>query len=76
MTQPTEPRAARVWRRNTIHKVPPIKPDPNAWRAPRMGNAPVFRSGSMASVYQELVRYGAKSSAVSYRSYESNHYPK
>jgi hypothetical protein len=70
-TKPAVP-AVRVHLLPTKHPVPP---EPRTYRAPRTGNAPQFRSGNMADVYQDLVRYGAKSSAVSFRSFESRWYP-
>lgn len=63
----------RVHRLPSVHKVPP---EPREWRAPRMGNVPRMRAGSMPEVYQEIVRYGLRSPAVSYRSYESKQFPK
>jgi hypothetical protein len=52
-----------------------LPPEPKTFRAPRMGNAPRFRSGTMAEVCLDARRYGLRSACVSYRSYETTHYP-
>lgn len=66
----------RVFTCEGMGKVPPEPKNPQAWRAPRMGNAPMFISGNMHSVCQEIVRYGLRSRAVASRSFETTNYPR